>query len=81
MLERKRSRSQEADGGESDDNDVVTRPSSLSKDHTVLDIDVDLPRTFPILSFFHDGGEWENRLRGERGFGESEGECGGVCNI
>ncbi|GMI35088.1 hypothetical protein TrCOL_g6166 [Triparma columacea] len=37
--------------------------SSHSRDHTVIDIDVDIPRTFPYLSFFHDGGEWEGRLR------------------
>ena len=36
---------------------------SHSKDHTVVDIDVDVPRTFPELEFFHDGGEWEDRLR------------------
>jgi hypothetical protein len=30
---------------------------------TVGDIDADIPRTFPFLSFFHDGGEWETKLR------------------
>lgn len=44
-----------------------TRPrdssASVNRESTIKDIDIDIPRTFPKLEFFHDGGEWENRLR------------------
>lgn len=46
-----------ADAGEITSNDTPLSPTSeLGKEDTVRLIGVDLPRTFPHLAFFHDGG-------------------------
>jgi hypothetical protein len=50
-------------GGDFETHERRGREMLAGRDPAVADIEADLPRTFPYLTFFHDGGEWEGRLR------------------